>query len=95
MANRNYSDAQRTDAVRQVREGGRSATSVAREMSVGIATLRRWIAQAPPPETDLPQLGTKPTPDTSAGDNVHRRLSDALHRLRQMEEKVEHILQRL
>ena len=46
MARREFTAEFRAEAIRMVREGKRSATSVARELGIGQQTLSRWLKQA-------------------------------------------------
>lgn len=46
MANRKYTESQRAEAVRLISVEGVSAACVARELSVSVGTVHRWVSDA-------------------------------------------------
>ncbi len=53
MGTRKYNDEYKAQAVRLVREGGRSANAVSKEIGISQSVLSRWVRES--------QGGTKPT----------------------------------
>jgi transposase len=65
-SDRKYTAEFRASAVKQVIEGGRSITSVARSLEMSIKTLANWVYRARKGQTLVKRSPTAPTSDLEA-----------------------------
>ena len=95
MAHRKYTDSQRAEATGLILTQGRPAALVARDMSISVTTVHRWVSDALTaggiPSTDLgPQVRTAAS--TSRSDDLEGQMRDAIHRLGQLETRLEKLI---
>ncbi|WP_353650972.1 hypothetical protein ABLG96_08820 [Nakamurella sp. A5-74] len=91
MANRKYSASQRAQATELILTHHRPATLVARDMSVGVSTVHRWVSDALAAGSEW-ETGAAPTrPAGPSREFLELQIRDAHLRLGQLEAQLERL----
>lgn len=96
MANRKYTDDQRSEAVRLVAAEGHSAASVGREFSVSVGTVHRWVSDALALRLASPVDAGASESDVAAHEqqDLESQLQGVIRRIGQLETRFEQLAQR-
>lgn len=96
MANRKYTEDQRSEAIRLVSAEGHSAASVGREFSVSVGTVHRWVSDAMALRRTSPVNLDATEADVAAHEqqDLESQLRGVIRRIGQLETQFEQLVQR-